>query len=90
MPWLSAHEKLLTAFAGESLPDVSPIGNTWIPEFAARGRGNAGRRDRRVPGLDVPDYFPAYGISGVVDGGGFGRAVSTWKRALARSIVPIC
>ena len=30
VPWLSAHEKLLTAFAGESLPDVSPIGNTWI------------------------------------------------------------
>ena len=37
LPWLSAHEKLLTAFAGESLPDVTPIGNTWIPEFAALG-----------------------------------------------------
>ena len=33
LPWLSAHEKLLTAFAGDSLPDVSPIGNTWIPEI---------------------------------------------------------
>src|SRR3546814_8462435 len=34
MPVLSAHEKLLTAFAGDSLPDVTPLGNTWIPEFA--------------------------------------------------------
>src|SRR6185312_11690586 len=35
MPVLSAHEKLLTAYAGNSLPDVTPIGNTWIPEFAS-------------------------------------------------------
>jgi multiple sugar transport system substrate-binding protein len=34
MPWTAAHEKLLTAFAGESTPDVSQLGNTWLPEFA--------------------------------------------------------
>ena len=33
IPWTSAHEKLLTAFAGNSLPDVCQLGNTWIPEF---------------------------------------------------------
>jgi multiple sugar transport system substrate-binding protein len=33
----AAHEKLLTAFAGDALPDVSQLGNTWIPEFAALG-----------------------------------------------------
>jgi len=33
IPWNAAHEKLLTAFAGESLPDISQLGNTWIPEF---------------------------------------------------------
>jgi multiple sugar transport system substrate-binding protein len=33
IPWTAAHEKLLTAFAGESTPDVSQLGNTWIPEF---------------------------------------------------------
>lgn len=35
LPWISAHEKLLTAFAGETLPDVCQLGNTWVPEFAA-------------------------------------------------------
>ena len=31
IPWTAAHEKLLTAFAGGSLPDVFQLGNTWIP-----------------------------------------------------------
>jgi|WetSurMetagenome_2_1015567.scaffolds.fasta_scaffold24460_2 multiple sugar transport system substrate-binding protein len=33
IPWNAAHEKLLTAFAGGSLPDMCQLGNTWIPEF---------------------------------------------------------
>src|SRR5512140_988936 len=33
VPWNAAHEKLLTAFAGNSLPDISQLGNTWVPEF---------------------------------------------------------
>jgi multiple sugar transport system substrate-binding protein len=37
LPWTAAHEKLLTAYAGESLPDVSQIGNTWVAELAAIG-----------------------------------------------------
>lgn len=37
IPWSSAHEKLLTAFAGQSTPDVCQMGNTWIPEFQAIG-----------------------------------------------------
>lgn len=35
IPLTAAHEKLLTAFAGGSLPDVTQIGNTWIAEFTA-------------------------------------------------------
>ncbi|WP_331608162.1 sugar ABC transporter substrate-binding protein [Povalibacter sp.] len=35
LPWISAHEKLLTAYAGETLPDICQLGNTWVPEFAA-------------------------------------------------------
>jgi multiple sugar transport system substrate-binding protein len=35
LPWISAHEKLLTAFAGDTLPDLCQLGNTWLPEFAA-------------------------------------------------------
>ncbi|MEX2190377.1 MAG: sugar ABC transporter substrate-binding protein [Bacteroidota bacterium] len=34
IPWTAAHEKLLTAFAGNSLPDVCQLGNTWVPEFS--------------------------------------------------------
>jgi multiple sugar transport system substrate-binding protein len=35
IPWVAAHEKLLTAFAADNLPDVCHLGNTWIPEFVA-------------------------------------------------------
>lgn len=35
IPWSLAHEKLLTAYAGQSLPDVFQLGNTWVPEFKA-------------------------------------------------------
>jgi len=37
MPLTAAHEKLLTAFAGDALPDLSQLGNTWIPELAMLG-----------------------------------------------------
>lgn len=37
IPWTAAHEKLLTAFAGNSLPDVCQLGNTWIPELSSLG-----------------------------------------------------
>ncbi len=35
IPWTSAHDKLLTAFAGNALPDMCQLGNTWIPELHA-------------------------------------------------------
>ncbi len=35
IPWTAAHEKLLTAFAGQSTPDICQLGNTWIPQFQA-------------------------------------------------------
>jgi multiple sugar transport system substrate-binding protein len=69
LPWLSAHEKLLTAFAGESLPDVSPIGNTWIPEFVALGALDPLDEEiAETQGFDAADYFPGVWDSGVVDG----------------------
>lgn len=37
LPWTAAHQKLLTAYAGNSLPDVSQVGNTWVSEMAAIG-----------------------------------------------------
>jgi multiple sugar transport system substrate-binding protein len=35
IPWTAAHEKLLTAYVGESTPDIAMLGNTWVPEFVA-------------------------------------------------------
>lgn len=35
IPWGAAHEKLLTAYAGDAMPDLFQLGNTWIPEFVA-------------------------------------------------------
>lgn len=37
LPWTAAHEKLLTAYAGGSLPDVLMLPNGWIGEFAMVG-----------------------------------------------------
>ena len=37
LPWTAAHEKLLTAYAGSSLPDISQVGNTWVSELTAIG-----------------------------------------------------
>ncbi len=37
IPWSAAHEKLLTAYAGDTMPDLFQLGNTWIPEFVALG-----------------------------------------------------
>ena len=37
LPWSAAHEKLLTAYAGGSLPDLGQVGNSWISELTAIG-----------------------------------------------------
>ncbi|MGV8951179.1 MAG: sugar ABC transporter substrate-binding protein [Cypionkella sp.] len=69
MPVLSAHEKLLTAFAGNSLPDVTPIGNTWIPEFAALDALEPLDDEiAATPGFNVDDFYPNVWDSGVIDG----------------------
>lgn len=37
IPWANAHDKLLTAVASKSGPDVITMGTTWMPEFAQAG-----------------------------------------------------
>ncbi|MDE2369541.1 MAG: sugar ABC transporter substrate-binding protein [Burkholderiales bacterium] len=62
LPWTAAHELLLTAYAGDALPDLCQLGNTWLPEFAAL--------DALVPldariaasGIALDDYY-----AGVLD-----------------------
>ena len=67
LPWTAAHEKLLTAFAGDATPDICQLGNTWIPEFVAL---------RALEPLDAPiarssvdpaDFFGGIWDTNVVD-----------------------
>lgn len=73
VPWTAAYEKLVTAFAGEALPDVCQLGNTWIALFAALG-ALEDLTDRVGPGheVDPKEYFPGVWASNVVDQRVFG------------------
>ena len=69
IPWIAAHEKLLTAYVGDAMPDLAQMGNTWIPEFAAVG----GLADltpfaRMSRTIDGHDDFPGIWATNVVDG----------------------
>jgi multiple sugar transport system substrate-binding protein len=57
LPWTAAHEKLLTAFAGDAVPDLCQLGNTWLPEFSALGALEP--LDERLAAAGIPrdDYF---------------------------------
>jgi multiple sugar transport system substrate-binding protein len=58
LPWSAAHEKLLTAFAGDTTPDLCQLGNTWLPELVALGAlETLGARVRASPVVDARDYF---------------------------------
>ncbi|WP_028917300.1 sugar ABC transporter substrate-binding protein [Pseudoxanthomonas sp. J35] len=69
VPWSAAHEKLLTAFAAETLPDVCQLGNTWLPEFATLGvlEPLQGRVDASAV-VAQDDYFPGVWETSVIDG----------------------
>ena len=59
LPWSAAHEKLLTAFAGDSTPDICQLGNTWIPEFVALNALVPLDADIASSAIvDARDYFP--------------------------------
>ena len=67
VPWSAAHEKLLTGYVGESTPDVSQMGNTWVPEFAALGALEP--LDPLVTsarGIDRADFFPGIWATNLV------------------------
>lgn len=73
LPFTAAHEKLLTAFAGGSLPDIGQIGNTWLPELQALNAVE--RLDARAaasPVVRQADYFPGIWDTNIVDGGLYG------------------
>ena len=69
LPWTSAHEKLLTAFAGDSTPDVCQLGNSWIAEFTTLGALEPlDAQVRASTVVDPADYFEGIWATNVVDG----------------------
>ena len=58
LPWTAAHEKLLTAFAGDATPDLAQVGNTWLPEMQALGALEPLEPwIARTPAVQPADYF---------------------------------
>lgn len=73
LPWRAAHEKLLTAFAGDATPDVCLLGNTWIPEFVAlKALEPLDARLAHSRVVERADYFPGIWDTNVVGGGLYG------------------
>jgi multiple sugar transport system substrate-binding protein len=69
LPWSAAHEKLLTAYAGDAMPDLFQLGNTWIPEFVAlRAVEPLDPRLNAWPDAALADYFPGILATNRLDG----------------------
>ncbi|HVE65366.1 MAG TPA: sugar ABC transporter substrate-binding protein [Thermoanaerobaculia bacterium] len=88
IPWTAAHEKLLTGVAGDATPDLSQLGNTWVPELVALDAIEP--LDGRT--VDAADYFPGIWATNVIDGRLYGvpwyvdtRVVFYRKDILARA-----
>jgi multiple sugar transport system substrate-binding protein len=72
-PWTSAHEKLLTAFAGDTLPDVAQMGNSWVPEMVAlNALQPLDARVARSAVVQRSDYFGGIWDTNVVGGVSWG------------------
>jgi multiple sugar transport system substrate-binding protein len=69
IPWSAAHEKLLTAYVGDAMPDIFQLGNTWIPELVALNAIE--RLDSRAAhssAMRMDDYFPGILETNEIDG----------------------
>lgn len=73
IPWSAAHEKLLTAYVGDAMPDIFQVGNTWIPEFVALDAIE--RLDDRIARSSVvqtDDFFPGILDTNTINGAVYG------------------
>ncbi|MGY3040782.1 multiple sugar transport system substrate-binding protein [Rhodanobacter sp. TND4EL1] len=69
LPLTAAHQKLLTAFAGDSTPDISQLGNTWLAELAAlNALEPLQTRVDHSAVVKPADYFPSIWATNVIDG----------------------
>jgi len=73
LPWTAAHEKLLTAYAGDATPDIAQMGNTWLPEFVALDAiVPLDERLRASAQVDLGDYDPGIVATNVLEGRQYG------------------
>jgi multiple sugar transport system substrate-binding protein len=73
LPWSAAHEKLLTAYAGDATPDLAQMGNTWLPEFVALDAVvPLDERLRASTQVDLGDYDQGIVATNVIDGRQYG------------------
>ncbi|WP_284321038.1 sugar ABC transporter substrate-binding protein [Dyella acidisoli] len=73
LPLSAAHQKLLTAFAGDSTPDMTQLGNTWLPELVALGALEPLQtRVANSKTIHPDDYFPSIWSTNVYDGALYG------------------
>jgi multiple sugar transport system substrate-binding protein len=73
LPWSAAHEKLLTAYAGDATPDIAQMGNTWLPEFVALDAiVPLDERLRASAQVDLGDYHPGIVATNVIEGQQYG------------------
>ena len=67
IPWTAAHEKLITAFASETLPAVFMVGNTWIPEFVELNAVEPLNLFLKSSGIKKENYFDGIWDANVID-----------------------
>lgn len=78
IPFDAAHNKIATAIAGGQTPDVSLVGTTWLPEFAATGALDATPTD-----VIEPDrFFEGSWNTTDVDGTSYGAPWYTETRLI--------
>jgi multiple sugar transport system substrate-binding protein len=69
LPWTGAHQKLLTAIAGGSTPDLCQLGNTWISELTALGALlPLGPKVAGSAVVQPDDYFRGIWDTNIIDG----------------------
>jgi len=73
LPFTAAHEKLLTAYAGDATPDIAQMGNTWLPEFVALDAVvPLDDRLRASAQVDLADFDPGIVATNVIEGRQYG------------------
>ena len=88
IPWSAAHEKLLTAYVGNAMPDVVQVGLTWLPELVTLGA----LAPLEAPAESAGDEFPGVADAVTIDGVRYGMPwyvdtrVLFYRRDLLRAV----